>query len=443
MNEDRLSRLAEWYGAGGRASVGPDGGSGGPGPISTPTPPCPPSDSAPRRKRRSGHAGARAAGLCALLVVIIAATALLFSGDSRQSAAEGGPGSYGDYRDYFAEYYDVGAEESRPAPEIRRAETGLGVAVPTAARAQEGGYDLSGLYEACSRSVAALTCSDGSGRYSWGSGVIMTEDGYIVTNAHILAGMADCTVTLWDDREYPAALVGSDNASDVAIIKIDCSGLPAAAFCADEVRVGEAVAAIGNPLGPELRGTLTNGIVSGLSREMSYTGHPMDLIQTNVAINEGSSGGALFNMYGQVVGITSMKLVSTYAASNIEGIGFAIPVETIKSVGDSLLENGRVTGHPARGITVGEMPGEAAEDFAITKRLYVTAVAEGSDAEAKGVQVGDILVSADGRHVSETEELSAVIDAKSAGDAVSLELYRYGGDMVYADVTLMESSDIY
>ena len=208
------------------------------------------------------------------------------------------------------------------------------------------------MYDRCANSVVAITSYAGDGVYMWGSGIIMTSDGYILTNAHVLEGAAESTVTLWDDREYSASLVGSDSASDIAVIKINAVGLTPAEFCADTVRVGEAVAAIGNPLGPELRGTMTNGIISALSRDISYTNHPMTLIQTNVAINEGNSGGPLLNMYGQVVGMTSMKLVSAYTSSSIDGIGFAIPVDTIKQIADTLIENGRVVGRPALGLSL-------------------------------------------------------------------------------------------
>ena len=203
--------------------------------------------------------------------------------------------------------------------------------------------------------------------------------------------------------------------------------------------VGEAVAAIGNPLGPELRGTMTNGIISALSRDISYTNHPMTLIQTNVAINEGNSGGPLLNMYGQVVGITSMKLVSSYAGSSIDGIGFAIPVETIKEVADALIRDGRVLGRPALGVTVGAVPAKAAEYYDIPDGLYVISVNPGSGAEAVGVRRGDIVVSADGEHVSEIGDLAAVIDRKEIGQTVSLELYR-DGEMLYVDVELSESA---
>ena len=425
MNEEREKKLAEWYGT---------------GPFARPEaepPAC--AQSVPPRSR---HLGWKITGLCVLAVFVIAATALLFSSGvnallpmlSEKLPPEGGQSMEEFFEEYFDESQSAAWTNSMP-----RAETGTGVELALTPRPAEGALELAEVYERCGPSVVAITTVVETGKYLWGSGIIMTEDGYILTNSHVLEGAVSATVTLWDDREYEASLVGADSASDVAVIKIEAVGLPAAEFCGDTVTVGEAVAAIGNPLGPELRGTMTNGIISALSRDISYTNHPMTLIQTNVAINEGNSGGPLLNMYGQVVGITSMKLVSSYAGSSIDGIGFAIPVETIKEVADALIRDGRVLGRPALGVTVGAVPAKAAEYYDIPDGLYVISVNPGSGAEAVGVRRGDIVVSADGEHVSEIGDLAAVIDRKEIGQTVSLELYR-DGEMIYLDVELSESA---
>lgn len=458
MDEERKRRLSEWYGTPlGADPVGQTEETEGAAPLSTQIPPrCSPGSSpddgqphwgeetVPRRKK---HIGARIAGICALVVVIIAATALLFSnGDMTLppiNTGNGGMDAYDDYRDYFAGYYDNAGESGQWTSSMPRAETGTGVTVALTPRPEGDALSLSEVYDRCASSVVAITSSTEDGRYLWGTGIIMTADGYILTNAHVLEGSSEATVTLWDDREFTASLVGADSASDVAVIKINAVGLPVAEFCEDSVSVGESVAAIGNPLGPELRGTMTDGIISALSREITYTSHPMTLIQTNVAINEGNSGGPLLNMYGQVVGMTSMKLVSAYAGSSIDGIGFAIPVSTIKAMADALIAYGEVRGRPALGITVGTIPAEVAEYYDIPAGLYVNGVTEGSDAEAQGVTVGDIIVSADGQHVSELADLSAILADKEVGDSVSLEIYRYGGEMAYVDVRLMETVDLY
>ena len=395
---------------------------------------------------RKKHVWARAAALCLLLVLVIAASALLFSGDDALVPPDASSASERfdeDYREYFSSYYDSSESSGAFSCELPRVRAD-GLTLELTPRPEGEAMTLAGLYEACAPSIVAITCTvDDGAKYVWGSGIIMTGDGYILTNAHVLEGAESCTVTLWDDREYPASLVGADSPSDLGIIKIDAVGLSAAQFCAGGVTVGEQAAAIGNPLGPELRGTMTDGIISALSRDITYTNHPMTLIQTNVAINNGSSGGALFNMYGQVVGVTSMKLVSVYAGSSIEGLSFAIPVDTVKEVSDALFADGKVLGRPALGITVGAIPLAAAEHYGIPAGLYVSAVSPGSDAEAQGVQPGDILVSVDGEQVSEVSQLSEIIDAKEVGGYVTLELYRYGGDMAYLNVTLMETADLY
>ena len=279
--------------------------------------------------------------------------------------------------------------------------------------------------------------------YYWGTGIVISEDGYIATNAHIIEGAYSATVTLWDDREFEAKLVGMDGVSDLAVLKIEAEGLSPAEFCSDQVSVGDAVAAIGNPLGAELRGTLTDGIISAISRDISYNNHSMTLLQTNAAINDGNSGGPLINMHGQVVGITNMKMkAANSSATGIEGIGFAIPVSTIKAVVDELISEGVVTGRPAVGITVGQIPDSAASYFEIPEGLYVSAVTPGSDAEAKGIQVGDIVTQINGIGVRQTSDVSAIISEYEVGDIMTFTIFR-DGETLYVDVELVDTSDIY
>ena len=235
--------------------------------------------------------------------------------------------------------------------------------------------------------------------------------------------------------------MGADAVSDLALLKIDCSGLPAASFAdISSLSVGDPVAAIGNPLSEEFRSTLTNGIISAIDRGMNYNGHTMSLLQTNAAINQGNSGGALFNMYGQVVGITNMKMMSYF--SSIEGIGFAIPSSTVKAVVDQLAENGEVRGRPSIGITVGAIPQEAVENYELPEGLYISAVAENSDAAAQGIREGDILTAIDGQSVSTTEEVAAIRDTKSVGDSLRFTIWREG-ETFDVDVLLMDTNDVY
>ena len=298
------------------------------------------------------------------------------------------------------------------------------------------------LYERCADSIVAITgtVEDESGYY-WGTGIIASPDGLIVTNAHIIDGCDSAKVTLYNDESFEAKLVGVDAISDLALLKIDAEELPAATFGdISSIAVGDQVAAIGNPLGEDFRSTLTNGIISAIDRGLNYNGRTMSLLQTNTAINQGNSGGALFNMYGQVVGITNMKMMSYY--SSIEGIGFAIPSSTVKSVVDSLAANGEVRGRPSIGITVGAIPEDVSGHYDIPAGLYVSDVQENSDAQAKGVQVGDILTAVNGTPVSTTEEVSAIKDSLKVGDSMVLSLWREG-EMLEVEIELMDTNDLY
>ena len=379
----------------------------------------------------------RIAGVLFLAIAALGAAALLIFGGSLLHREPREPQSM---EEFFDGYYDT-AENAAWSADMPTAQYGLGVEVPAVPVGDEV-LTLGELYGKCAKSVVAITTETGGSGGRWGSGIIFTEDGYILTNTHVLDEARSAVVTLWDDREYEALLVGADSATDIAVLKIDASGLPAAELCESLPAVGEEVAAIGNPLGRELRGTLTEGIISGLSRDVSYTSHPMTLIQTSAAINSGSSGGALFNMHGQVVGMTSMKMVSRYSGSNIEGIGFAIPVETMREIGGQLLANGEVLGRAALGITVGAIPAEARERFGLPEGLYVSVVAENSDAAAKGVREGDVLTSVNGASVTTTAELSELLDGLGVGESVTLGLYR-DGESLSAEVRIMDFADIY
>ena len=394
------------------------------------------------RKRRP-HTAAIAGGICCLAVVVIAATALLFSqnGSPGKAAGTDAPREPGSMEEFFENYYE-GSETSTWFSDMPLADTGTGVTLTLTPRPEgREPMSLSEVYDRCAKSVVAITTEHGGGKGSWGSGMIMTADGYIITNAHVLDNAHNATVTLWDNREFKAMLVGADSASDVAVIKIDAMDLPAIEFCGSQPIVGEDVAAIGNPLGEQLRGTMTDGIISAISRDITYTSHPMTLIQTNAAINDGNSGGPLLNMYGQVVGMTSMKLISSYGTLSIEGIGFAIPCDTIKAIADQLIENGRVLGRPALGITVGAIPAEALDYFDIPDGLYVNAVAPGSDA-ADRIRVGDVITAVNGDKVSSTAALSAVLDQLNVGDSITLTVFR-GGSEFDVEVKLVEFSDLY
>lgn len=450
MNEDNRKRLAEWYGA--CRGVSPVGRKDEPGETADPFTQIPPrrdpgTSPGPggKRVRRGKHTGARAAGVCVLAVIVIAASALVFSnGGGKAHIARPTPPkdtTQQGMEEFFDDYFDDSSvnEWSSTMP---RAELGSGVTLNPAPRPDSEPMDLMEVYAECAESAVAISAElDGGGRLL-GTGIIMTDDGYILTNSHVLDGTVSAYVTLWDDTRCEAKLVGADAASDIAVIKIEASGLRAAEFCSDEVRVGEPVAAIGNPLGEELRGTMTDGIISAISRDISYTGHPMTLIQTNAAINEGNSGGALLNMYGQVVGMTSMKLVSSYAKSSIEGIGFAIPVDTLRDVAGQLIANGRVTGRVALGVTVGAVPEQAKEQFKLPDGLLVDSILPESNAAKEGVRAMDVITAVNGQKVFSTAGLSDIIDRLNVGDEVVLTVYR-DGETFEVTVRLQEFSDLY
>ena len=389
-----------------------------------------------KKKKRSLKSTWLWIGLPVLVLVLIVGTSLAFAGTG--STAPGAMPK--DWNGYLEDFYQSSQSDTLETS-IERTVLEQPFALSLA---QPGEQELSlqELYAACADSIVGITAypEDQNGYY-WGTGVIAGENGLIITNAHVIEGCASAEVTLYNNESYAALLVGADTVSDLALLKIDCTGLPAASFAdISSLSVGDPVAAIGNPLSEEFRSTLTNGIISAIDRGMNYNGHTMSLLQTNAAINQGNSGGALFNMYGQVVGITNMKMMSYF--SSIEGIGFAIPSSTVKAVVDQLAENGEVRGRPSIGITVGAIPQEALENYELPEGLYISAVAENSDAAAQGIREGDILTAIDGQSVSSTEEVAAIRDSRSVGDSLRFTIWRQG-ETFEVDVRLMDTNDIY
>ena len=323
---------------------------------------------------------------------------------------------------------------------LPRAETGTGVTMTLSPPPEGDALSLQEIYRECHPSVVAIRTSKGKLGGSLGTGIIMTADGYLITNAHVLDGAKSVTVTLLsDESEHEARLVGTDSVSDLAVLKIEAQDLKPAVFGqSDALQVGDDVIAIGNPLGTELNGTMTNGIVSAINRNVIFGGHSMTLIQTNAAINEGNSGGPLINAYGQVVGITNMKAFTT----GVEGICFAIPTSVIQPVVDALIAEGQVSGRASIGVVIGALDAAAAEYYDLPQGLYVESVAEGSDAEKQGIQPGDIVTAVNGQTVSTTFEVNAIKEAFSVGDAMTLTIYR-DGETFDVTVTLMDTNDIY
>ena len=394
-----------------------------------------------KKKRKPGKASWRIGGAILLVVLLIAASSLIFSGSNQRTEAPyiSGDGMPDDWNDYLDNYYQV--TESKDAEiKLTRAELAPDFKVTLS---NEHGKELSlqELYDQCSKSIVAIKgYQDGVDGYYWGSGIILSKDGLILTNTHVIENCDTASVTLFDNSSYDAALVGADSTSDIAVLRIEATGLTPASFGdSAELAIGDKVAAIGNPLGETFRMTLTDGIISAIDRGISYNGHSMTLLQTNTAINEGNSGGALFNMYGQVIGVTNMKMMSSY--SSIEGIGFAIPSSTIAAVADSLMQYGEVRGRTAIGITVGAIPENVTSHYDLPTGLYVSAVEEKSDAAAKGIQQGDIITAVNGNPASATSDILTVKNTLSVGDTITFTIWR-DGETFDVDVTLVDENDL-
>lgn len=273
-----------------------------------------------------------------------------------------------------------------------------------------------------------------------GSGVIISDDGYILTCAHVIEDASNITVTI-GDTDYTATVIGSDTTSDIAVIKIDATGLtPAAVGNSDNLVVGEEVIAVGNPLG-ELGGTVTNGIISALNRSVSIQSGgavvDMSLIQTNASVSPGNSGGGLFNMAGELVGIVNAKS----ADSEAEGLGFAIPINDAIAVAQDLLEKGYVSGRPYLGITyVAVTDASTAQQLGVSAYgIYIVEVIDGSPADQAGLEPGDRVISIDNTEIAAQEDLGTIVQSHAAGDIISITVAR-GGQMVTLNVTLGEQS---
>lgn len=292
------------------------------------------------------------------------------------------------------------------------------------------------VYERVNPSTVTVATAMPGGSAIIGAGVIFTADGYIVTNAHVITGGTECYVVLDNQRSYPAQLIGYDVRQDLAVIKVDAENLPVAEFGdSDILTVGDTVYAIGNPLGVQLRGTLTDGIVSAINRDVLVDGVKMTLIQTNAALNNGNSGGPLINVYGQVVGINTMKMGSSNAVS-VEGLGFAIPVSSAAWMIDNLIEYGEVRGEPVLGISVLR---EAVTLNTGETALQIYEIEPYSGAADAGITMGDCIVYADGEEMHSVNDLLRARRRYSAGEKVLLEIDRHGQRLTL-DVTLKEMS---
>ncbi len=289
---------------------------------------------------------------------------------------------------------------------------------------QAGGLSLQQIYEKAIDSVVSITCRGSKGSSS-GTGVVLYQNGYIVTNAHVVEDAESIQIRFTDERVLNAVLVGGDTISDLAVLYVEATDLTPAQFGdSSALRVGDAVAAIGDPLGSQLRGTMTDGIVSAINREVQISGRPMTLIQTNAALNSGNSGGPLLNCYGQVIGINTMKISAFADESGVEGLGFAIPSTTVKEIVDQLIAQGYVSGRPNLGIRGEEVSDAYQFYYHLPEGFYITQVIPGGSAEKAGLTAGDIILSLGGQRIEDEEDLSEALYAHQSGDQVELIIYR-------------------
>ena len=255
-----------------------------------------------------------------------------------------------------------------------------------------------------------------------GSGFIISEDGYIATNNHVIENASSISVLLYDGSTYPATLVGRDSKTDLAVLKIETENLSYLSWGdSGLIKVGEQVAAIGNPLG-EFANTMTVGYISALDREINIDGTPRNMLQTDTAVNAGNSGGPLLNLKGQVIGIVAAKS----SGVSVEGLGFAIPSNTAERIIGQLISDGYVKGQPVLGVSV------TTQDNGGLSNVYVVSVNSGSAAEKAGLKEGDIILSANNSDISTVSELKAIIETFSPGDAMALKINRSGEEIILA-----------
>ena len=425
--------------------------------------PVPPRVRPPKKKRKKASLSLKlsiAAGITVLLIMAISSLAYLFTAyEIRFSSGESGfhitlyPREVEEERRVeetippeirplppTEEEGDYELEETVPTPAVT---LGTGFTLELLPRPEPNAYGINPqlsfqeIYQKCSVSVVLIEVElervFGLGGTGSGTGIVLTEDGFIVTSAHVIEGARQISVVLYDGTRHIAATVGMDEITDIAVLQIDAAGLTPAMFGdSDLLQIGEDVAVIGNPLGQQ--GSMSNGIISALNRDIAHDGITMRMIQTNAAINQGNSGGPLINLYGQVVGITNMKFIG----SAVEGMGFAIPTTTLAPVVNELIEHGRITGRASIGIVVQTIDTWEAIEEDMEPGVYVERVLEETDAFAKGLSVGDRIVYANDARIFTALDLRAEIQNFRAGDMMRLTIERDGQELVL-NIQLMDA----
>ncbi len=309
----------------------------------------------------------------------------------------------------------------------------------------DDGLSSTEIYQTVSPSIVSIIVDDITvGSEASGSGIIMSEDGYVITNDHVVEDGNKFTVIMSDSTQYQAELVGMDAQTDLAVLKIDPKDdLPVAEFGdSDALTVGDRCYAIGSPGGVEFQNSFTGGFISAIDRNVTINDRVMTLIQTDAAINPGSSGGALINKYGQVIGITSSKLSSgSSAEASYEGMGFAIPMSTTQDIVNELIAYGHVTGRPAIGISGYDIDENTAAYYDVPQGVLVSNVDQASDAYKQGIQPNDIIIGVNGETITSMSDINEIKEKYQAGDEMTLKIYRSGKNKEIT-ITLMDQNDL-
>lgn len=299
---------------------------------------------------------------------------------------------------------------------------------PTAGESADESEELP-LQEIYARNIPAVVSiiTKTHGASATGSGVILSTDGYIVTNHHVVEDAAAIIVKLSDDRELEATLIGQDEVCDLAVLQIEADNLTAAQFGdSDRLRVGDSVVAIGDPLGENFRGTMTNGIISAINRDVVLGGMKLNLIQTNAALNSGNSGGPLIDSHGHVVGINTMKIGTFADMAGVEGIGFALPGKLVTDVAGQLISQGFVSGRPTLGLEVETLSKFYQHYFHMPAGLYITRIDPDGPCAELGLAQGDVLLKLNGEPVYTPTDLHSFLFDHEIGDSIVLEIFREG-----------------
>ena len=362
-------------------------------------------------------------GLCG-----IAAACLLFAGGAVIGHVAAGGGSSDDGN------ASVSASADAPTLQIDSKPSG-------GSSSSSDGMSGQDIYKKVSPSVVSVISTTAEGTGS-GSGVIMSKDGYIITNNHVVEGAQSVSVQLSDGTSLDATIIGTDEQTDLAVIKTETTTeLTHAEFGnSDELEPGEYAYAIGSPGGVQFANTITGGRISAINRDVTINDRVMSLIQTDTSINNGNSGGALINEYGQVVGITSAKLSgNAFGSATVEGMGFAIPINTAKDIVDELIQNGYVSGRPSIGVTGRNV--QSADGSVSGVQIY--SIDSRSKAASEGLQVGDVITAVDGTPTPTMDDVNTVKEGKKAGDKLTLSVYRIStGKTLNITVTLTDAHDL-